>query len=251
MKKKGKVAPRILFFDIETMANLAYVWGKYEQNVIAYKKEWEMLSFAYKFLGDLDVTCHTREGQKSDKLLVQKLQKLFEEADIVVAHNGDSFDIKKVKARMIFHRLAPPKVITSIDTKLVARRYFAFNGNGLDELGEHLGLGRKLKHQGFDLWLGCAADDPKCWKTMERYNKRDIVLLEKVYKRFLPYIQNHPNIARVLNPTIKPGDGCPNCGSGDIEKRGIKFTFAQVKRNWRCLDCTARFTSPLEKGAKR
>lgn len=247
--KKDAYKPRILFFDIETFANLAYVWGKYEQNVIAYQKEWEVLSFAYKFLGDKNVTCVTRRGKTSDRELVVKLHKLFDEADVVVAHNGDSFDIKKVKARMVFHKLLPPKVITSIDTKLVAKRYFAFNGNGLDELGEHLGLGRKLKHQGFDLWLGCAADDPKCWRTMERYNKRDVVLLEKVYKRFLPYIQNHPSIARMLNPAAKPGSGCPNCGSQKLQKKGIKFTFAQVKRNWMCTSCGARFTTALEKGA--
>ena len=44
--------PKILLFDIETMANEGYVWGIWEQNVIAIKRPWYMLSFAYKWLGD-------------------------------------------------------------------------------------------------------------------------------------------------------------------------------------------------------
>src|SRR3990167_3818406 len=44
-------APKILLFDIETTPNLAYVWGKYEQDVIQYKSEWYMLSWSAKWLG--------------------------------------------------------------------------------------------------------------------------------------------------------------------------------------------------------
>ena len=38
---------KILFYDLETSPNVSYTWGKWEQNVIAFKKEWELLSFAY------------------------------------------------------------------------------------------------------------------------------------------------------------------------------------------------------------
>jgi hypothetical protein len=54
MAKKTKT-PRVLLYDIETFPNEAYVWGKYDQNVIAFKKEWEMASFAYKWLGEKEV----------------------------------------------------------------------------------------------------------------------------------------------------------------------------------------------------
>ena len=34
---------KILYYDIETAPNLSYVWGQYEQNVIAHVSEWHML----------------------------------------------------------------------------------------------------------------------------------------------------------------------------------------------------------------
>jgi DNA polymerase elongation subunit (family B) len=241
-----KKKPKILFYDIENSPNTAYVWDKYEQNVIAYDREWEMLSFAYKWQGSNKVTCVTREGEKTDKELTRKLHKLFREADLLVAHNGDSFDQRKAKARMIFHGMSPPKVLQSVDTKKVAKTYFRFNGNGLDELGEHLGLGRKLKHQGFDLWLGCMKDDPKAWRTMARYNKQDVVLLEKVYDKFLPWIQNHPSIAK-LNDPRDPTLGCPNCGSKNFYKRGLRATHVQVMQQYQCNDCTSWFVGKLGK----
>ena len=74
--------PKVLFFDIETAPNLAYVWGKYEQDVIAFKSEWHLLSFAYKWLGNPEVKCETMHNQKNDKKLSKKLRDLFDEADV-------------------------------------------------------------------------------------------------------------------------------------------------------------------------
>src|ERR1017187_7486845 len=108
---------KILFYDIETSPNLAYVWGKWEQNVIAYKSEWEILSFAWKFKGDKSVKCLTRADykDKTDKSLVIDLKRIMDSADLIVAHNGDQFDIKKSTARMIFHGLNPTRILKTID----------------------------------------------------------------------------------------------------------------------------------------
>lgn len=238
--------PKILFFDIETAPNLSYVWGHWEQNVIAHKQEWSLLSFAYKFLGNKGVGCETREGSKNDLGLVKSLYKLFDKADVVVAHNGNSFDIKKIKARMAFYNLPPTKATVSIDTKLVAKRYFSFNSNSLNDLGQHLGLGQKVKHPGFDMWLGCMRDDAASWKLMKRYNKMDVVLLEKVYKRFLPWIQNHPSIAKMLRPEDDRYGQCPNCGSSNCYKKGFRYSNTQVKQEWLCTPCGARFATRTE-----
>lgn len=232
--------PRILFYDIETTPNLGYIWGKWEQNVIAYEKEWQVLSVAYKFKGDKNVSFLSRKGQDDDRSVVKAVHALFNDADVLVAHNGDSFDQKKMKARMLFHRLKPTKQLVSVDTKKVAKRYFAFNGNGLDDLAQHLGIGRKLKHQGFDLWRGCMADDAKSWRIMEKYNRRDVVLLERVYDRFLPWIENHPNVGKILNPAGK-GPACPNCGDKRTRNNGLKASRAGVRQQRSCLSCGSFF----------
>jgi ssDNA-binding Zn-finger/Zn-ribbon topoisomerase 1 len=240
--------PKILIYDVENTPNLGYSWGKYEQDIIRFTKEWELLSVAYKWLGEKEVRFVSRQGRVSDERVAKTLHQLFSEADIVVAHNGDKHDQRKAKARMIFHGLTPPKILTSIDTRKVARTYFGFNSNSLDDLCQLLKLGKKLKTPGFDLWEGCMADDAKSWRTMERYNKRDVVLLEKLYKKLLPWIQNHPNLGKLLNPHLK--SSCPNCGSSHTQRRGRRITAATIKQEWGCRQCFSRFLTPLPKEAK-
>lgn len=237
--------PRILLYDIETRPNLGYVWGKWEQNVIAYKEEWDILCVAYKWLGESKVHSVTRDAAGTDRGIALKMKELFNEADIIIAHNGDSFDQKKVKARMVFHKLSPPKRVPSIDTRKIAKNQFAFNGNGLDELGQHLGLGRKVKHPGFEMWLGCMRGDLSSWRQMVKYNKNDVILLEKVYKRFLPWIQNHPNLSKLINPSLKRG--CPNCGSNFTAKRGIRANHRGLQQQMTCTDCKTWFLLPYRK----
>lgn len=236
---------KILFYDIETAPNLAYVWGKYEQNVIAYEKESYLLSVAWKWYGEKTVYCKSLRHfkSKSDKELVAELYSLFQEADILIAHNGNSFDKKRACARFVYYDFKPTKFLSTIDTKLIAKRYFAFNSNSLDDLGEHLGLGRKLKHTGFDLWRGCMKGDKECWKLMEDYNKQDITLLEKVYLRFRPWVQNHPNVS-----LLEENDGrCPNCGSSHVQKRGLRATTKSLQQQYQCQSCSSWYLTRYKK----
>lgn len=234
-----KRKPKILIFDIETMANLGWIWGKYEQNVIEYEQEWYTLCFAYKWLHEKKI--HTvsirdfplyKKDKTNDQELVKAIWKLFDEADIVMAHNGDSFDIKKMYARFLFHKMLPPSPVKSIDTKKIAKKHFNFNSNKLDDLCRILGIGRKTPHTGWDLWKGCYNDDDKSWRMMLKYNKNDVLLLEELYLRLLPYITNHPN----LN-IFTEINGCPNCMSSNVHKRGVKMGLIRAVQRFQCQDC--------------
>lgn len=246
--------PKILLFDIEIMANLGYVWAKYEQNVISYQKQWYMLSFAYKWYGDKSVRVCSLPDFKSytkdksnDKELVKELWKLFDEADIVIAHNGNSYDVKKANAKFVEHGLTPPSPYKKIDTKLVAKRYFNFNSNKLDDLGELLGLGRKNDTGGFELWLGCASGDISSWAKMCRYNRQDVVLLEKIYQRLLPWIENHPKYGIYSESK----ELCPNCGSSHTQKRGFGVRGnSKLVQRIQCQDCGTWSQQEIKKDPK-
>lgn len=237
--KKDK-SPKILLYDIETSPNLGYVWQKYQQDVIDYKSEWYILSFCAKWLGTNKVIkCKLndfklfKKDKENDYEVVKRLWSLFDEADIIVAHNGQAYDTKKTTARFVYHKLSPPSPYKQIDTKLVAKKYFNFNSNKLDDLGRYLKLGRKMEHEGFPLWLKCMAGDKKAWERMIRYNSQDVTLLEKIYKRFLPYITNHPNYGIYLQKSFV----CPNCGSHHLNSRGFSVTKTNTYRRWQCQSC--------------
>src|ERR1035437_5750157 len=194
--------PKICFFDIETAPSLGYFWGKlWETNIIDVQAPWYMLSFAYKWLGENKI--HTRalpdypifkKDKENDKELVEDLHDLFDQADILIAHNGDRFDIRKTNARFIMQGLRPPSPYKTIDTLKAARRHFQFESNKLNDLGQYLKLGRKLPHTGFDLWKRCMTGEKAAWQTMRDYNARDVELLEKVYEKLKPYMTNHPDL---------------------------------------------------------
>lgn len=222
--------PNILCIDIETAPNLGFVWGKWQQDVYEYQSEWYVMCYSAKWLrgkqftkGLPDYKGYSKD-RENDKLLVKDLWELLNEADIVIAHNGDQFDIRKMNTRFLQWGMPPPKPYKTIDTKKVARRYFGFNSNKLDDLGASLGLGRKLKHTGFDLWRRCLNADLKAWKVMKAYNKQDVLLLERLYLKMRPWIQNHPNLGMY-------GDGtkCPKCGGKNLQRRGY-FTYKNTTK---------------------
>ncbi|MFS4438610.1 ribonuclease H-like domain-containing protein [Paracoccaceae bacterium GXU_MW_L88] len=225
---------KILFFDIETTPNVSYTWGKYEQNVLAFVQESELLCFAYKWQGK-PTKIETVENQ-TERQLAQKLWRLFDEADIIIGHNGDAFDIKYSNGRFLYHGFQPPLPYKTVDTLKIARQMFKLNSNKLDDLGEKLGLGRKVQTGGFSLWLGCMANKPSSWRKMRRYNKQDVDLLEQVYDRLKGWKKSHPNL-NYIDEIERPA--CATCGSEQVISKGVDRTLKTPRQRWKCKSCGA------------
>jgi uncharacterized protein YprB with RNaseH-like and TPR domain len=231
-------AAKVLFFDLETAPCLGWTWGMYEQNVIDLKHSWFILSLAYKWQGKKKITVRAlpdfkRRDREDDSGLVRELWGLFDEADVVVAHNGDKFDIKKSNARFIKHGLKPPAPYKQIDTLKMARKKFAFVSNRLDDLSAYLKVGRKLPHTGWSMWKRCIEDDdPKAWRMMRRYNAHDVRLLEAVYDRLAPWDSAHPNLS-----LYSDSPGCPCCTSIKIQRRGFNVARTRRTARFQCTDC--------------
>lgn len=173
-----------------------------------------------------------RPGSYNDRSIVADLWKLFDEADIIVAHNGNSFDIKTIQGRFIIHGMPPPSPTKSIDTKLMVKSVARYNSNKLDDLGKNFFDERKIKTD-FDLWEGCINGDPQAWEDMVRYNKKDVILLEKLYLRLRPWATNHPN----LGAFTEVANVCPKCSSTEIVYRGFARTTTQIYRRFQCSVC--------------
>lgn len=242
---------KVLYFDLETSPNLGYSWGKWEQNIIEFEKEWIVLSFCAKWMGGKTIVRALpdypvyRKNRKTDKALIKELHALLNQADILIAHNGDAFDIKKANTRFIEHGLVPPRPRKTIDTLKIARRHFGFNSNKLDDLGRRLGVGRKIKHSGFDLWKGCMSGDMKSWRVMKKYNKQDVILLERVYLKLRSWLPNHPSLTLLPSTTC-----CSTCSSKNIVKKGWGFTkFSRFPR-FLCKSCGAWSRGNTERMSK-
>jgi len=234
---------KVLYFDIETAPNLSYIWGQWEQNAIAHVHEWYMLCFSYKWehqksthvvaLPDFEKLYGN--DPENDNRVVHALWELLDEADLVIGHNSDRFDIRKANARFVYHNFGPPSPYKTVDTLKMARRHFQFNSNKLGDLGQHLKLGKKEATGGFETWTGCMNGNPKSWTIMKKYAKQDVDLLVDVYERLRPWNPSHPN-RNILDSTTH---ACPTCGGNHLMKRGIRRTQVMQYQQYQCLDCLA------------
>jgi DNA polymerase elongation subunit (family B) len=218
--------------DIETAPHLAAVWGLYEQNVAINQiiKPGYTLSWAAKWHGQSKL--YFDSVLSGHEKMIKGIYALLEESDAVCHYNGTKFDIPTLNKEFLLMGLTPPAPSAQIDLLKVARSRFRLASNKLDYVAQQLGLGKKLEHKGFDLWLQCMAKDKKAWKTMEAYNKQDVKLLELVYDRLLPWIKHHPNLSVFNGAPV-----CPNCASKRSHRRGFEFLRGSKYTRFQCQDC--------------
>lgn len=229
---------KIFLFDIETSPMTAYTWSLWDEVRIFDKvqEDWVVLTWAGKWLGEEDIVfaANSSEDPLNDSETILSLHHFLDEADIVVAHNGNKFDIKKFNARCLQLGIDPPSPYRKIDTLNAARNNFALTSNRLDSLGKMLGVGEKIDTGGFDLWVRFLAGDEKAREEMIQYNGQDVLLLEEVYLKLRPWMNNHPNV-RLYDE--EETNACPKCGSEDIHWRGYAYTSSQKYHRFRCNDC--------------
>lgn len=233
-----RASPRIAFLDIETAPILAAIWQLHEANAVWVERDTYLLCFSVLWAGDKKIATHCLpdypqydKQREDDSGLATELHKVLDAADIVIAHNGDAFDIKKINARFAVHGFKPPAPFKTIDTLKLARRTFKFDSNKLDNLGRYLSCGRKIPHTGANLWRGCINGDAKSWAIMARYNAQDVRLLERVYERLKPWAKL-PDLRAYTD-----AHGCPVCLSHKVQRRGISVARSRRYQRYQCQDC--------------
>lgn len=245
-KGRAKQLPKILTIDIETAPIQALVWKIWEENVGLDQVQHDstILSFGAKWLGDAKLIYMDTGGRgvdkvRDDSILMQPLWDLLNEADIVVAQNGQAFDTKRINARLITYGFRPYSPVRQVDTLLTSKRLFKFTSNKLEWVAQQLTDVKKSKHHkypGFELWLECLKDNPGAWKEMKKYNLLDVIACEKVYLRQLAWNDRHPNVATYDWSKLTT---CPRCASDKLEASGYRTLQAGVYVQYRCGACGA------------
>ena len=235
---------KVLVIDIETSPVLGYVWSLWKQNIglNQIKEDWHLLSFAAKWLGDSEdkiiyMDQRNEPNIEDDTNLLYKLWELLDSADFLITQNGKSFDIKKIRARMVMKGFKPFSPIKHIDTLEIAKKTFGFTSNKLeymtDKLCETYTKSKHKKFVGFELWSECLKGNLEAWQEMEEYNKLDILSLEELYYILAPWSDRLPN------PNLYTEDNVTrcNCGSENIIEDGYATTEISKFKRYRCKDC--------------
>ena len=239
--------PKILFYDLETFPNEGLFWDLKVDGYLSHEsitKERNIICGSWKWQGEKEVNsiCVTPTHPRNDRKVVEKLHSVIKQADAIVHHHGDSFDLPWLKARCVYWGLEPLPPVIKIDTRKIARANFYFNSNKLDYLARYLGLGEKIRTD-YNLWKDCLKGDEKALEKMVRYNKRDVVLLEYVFDILLPWIP-----AKLNQVLFAEREVCQHCGSNKIQYRGFHYTRSNKFRRYQCKDCGSwsRSTAPYK-----
>jgi len=229
-----------LFWDIETSPNVGLFWQTgYKLNIQhdSIVQERAIMCICYKW--ENRKTVHALTWDKGDdKEMIKNFIDVLNTADEIVAHNGDNFDIKFFNSRVIFHDLEPHRAPNSVDTLKIARKKFRFNSNRLDYLGKLL-FGEGKISTSYQLWKDILLNNSKkAMADMVKYCKKDVVLLERVFKKLHKYEENktHTGILNGYDPWV-----CPECSSTDVVRDGVKVTKMGKKFRMRCKVCARNY----------
>lgn len=193
------------------------------------------LCYAAKWLDDPEVD-FASVVSPGPKTMLRRVHKLLDQADAVVTYNGDRFDLPTLNKEFLLHGMAPPSPYKSLDLLKVCRNRFRFPSNKLDYVADALGVGKKHKHEGHELWVKCMNKDREAWEVMEKYNRQDVVLLENVYEVVLPWIKTHASYSAFRQDLV-----CPNCGGTHYQRRGSYITGSNKYQRYQCQTCSTWF----------
>lgn len=232
--------PKILLLDIETLPIKASVWGTRKQfvNPIQIEKDWSVVCWSAKWLFSDKVFGEVVTPKEAiaheDQSVLGGIWSLVNDAHVVITHNGNAFDMKKLNWRFFVHDMPKPMYYKSIDTYQVVTDNFAPTFGKLDWIAEVLGISRKIETS-FKWWDECQKGNKTYLNRMLVYNKQDVHILEEAYLKLRPWVTNHPNIN--LYSSVKKGNACPACSSTELKFDGEYNTGLSLFRGFRCQKC--------------
>lgn len=243
--------PKVLIYDIETAPILGYVWRLWDQNVglNQINTDWYILSWSAKWLGAPEdeimyMDQRNVKDMEDDSGILAVMWELLNQADVVITQNGKNFDQKKLNARFLLNGFQPPSSYKHIDTKVIASKHFGFTSNKLAYMTDKLCVKyKKMDHQkfaGFELWKECLAGNVEAWDEMEIYNKHDVLALEELYNKLIPWDDSIN-----FNLYHDEEDHICKCGSDDLIRNGFHYTSAGKYQRYRCKDCGAETRDKL------
>lgn len=240
----GTQQPKILFFDVETCPVLAWIWRTGYNLTVTHEhikagQKFDIICVCWKWGHEKEVHALDWGIKKQDSTkMLEKFTKVVEEADIIVAHNGDKFDVRHINTQRLLHGQPPIAWPTSEDTLKQFRKYFWLPSFKLDYISKMLGAGGKDR-MCFQDWIDIVEGHKQdALDKMIKYCKKDVRLLETAFNKASKFFKPKANVGLIL------GTGryaCPRCGNAHTHKYGIRTLVANQYQRRQCNKCGTVF----------
>lgn len=225
---------KTLILDIETIPLEGYFWRLFDENIgiNQIKGHGGVLSWAAMWDHDPDYTLFSSLHHYGRKSMVEEMWELLDEADEVVGWNSNRFDVPHLNTEFLKAGLGPPSPYKKVDLFRTVKSVFKLPSNKLDYFAQTLGIGEKVEHEGFPLWVACMKGDKDAWEKMEEYNRHDVILTAEALEKLRPWINTGVNRSALADDHV-----CPNCGSTHLQSPGSTRTLQLSYALWQCQDC--------------
>jgi len=242
-----------LIWDVETTDLDLRVRAYQLKNYIKYfdpkviERDWTMLGAAWMWLNDdnAQAISVTAESPLDDYGVIKTLHGVLNEADLLIGHNSDAFDIKKFNTRAIYYDLPPIKPLRTVDTLKIAKKYFKFTSNKLSYICNYLKL--EMKDESPD-WVKCIDGDADELRYMRKYNKQDVIATRDLYVKLRSFHHTHPKAPKVKDIEGNYVVACPKCSSTNYVRNGTRtLNSGRRRQEYQCQDCNGYFTGDLLK----
>lgn len=261
--------PNIVFWDLETLPNAKlHIERLPEYNSDRYGLTLKadvnsILCFGYKMQGEKKPSCvnvwDTPAGKKDindDRDLVKIALETLSKSDAFVTHNGANFDLKFLNTRALIHGLPPLPKIPHIDTCSLAKRNLYMLNARLNHLAKMLTTEAKMENGGWLLWSRMSLSKQEGTKkqleedktTMSEYCKQDVLVLERLFNRLMPFATNIPNYNLFTGQEVQV---CPACGSFNVHKHSKKVSKTGIHQRYQCQDCGTISTEDKKNNLQR
>lgn len=171
---------RVAFLDIET-TNL--------KANIGFMISWSIKYLNGKVINDIITRKEAIDADRQDKRIIKNLIKVLEkDVDVIVTYYGSRFDVPFVRTRAMMWEIDFPKFGSKkhIDMYFVVRSKMRLHSNRLAVACRALGIkGKTPLHP--DVWRRAALGYAKELKEVLKHNDEDVKILERLYKRLLPF----------------------------------------------------------------
>lgn len=239
----------LLYFDIETSIMAAWLHSLGQQyigyqNLMEEYNHKKVLCISYKEPGwKRAKVLKWNHKKRCDKELLKKFNKIAGSYDLLLAHNGQGFDVKELRTAIAIRGLAEAWSETHcLDTLRDWRRTFRMSSNRLDAVAKMLGVGRKnpinIEH-----WIKATQGDKKALDEMAKYCCVDTEIMQKCHERLDPYVLpsqsclNRKSMDYAGYPEKCSGDGCENKDKRLFIKFGFYSYKCKPRQKYLCKVC--------------
>lgn len=204
---------------------------KHRQFCVNASWKWENEVSVY----NISVLENKSEDFRNDRVCALALHHVMEKADVIVAHNAD-FDLKMLNVIFLLHGLDPIPEKKIICTLKVARKYFRFAGNGLDDLLKLFGHDGKADKPD---WVKLTEGDKEEIAKSVHYCDHDVIGLEKLLFALKPFMIKE--LPKVRDKQAKDFYGitqCDACQSKRLRNKGVEHPASKPPYvSIKCLEC--------------